>query len=61
MARAWRDAHLIGSGKELAPKNARMRLALLRRERIHNTLLYSDNLSNVALYNNLMESYVTGV
>ena len=30
-----------------------MRLALLRRERIHNTLLYSDNLSNVALYNNL--------
>ena len=38
-----------------------MRLALLRRERIHNTLLYSDNLSNVALYENLMESYVTGV
>ena len=24
MARAWRDAHLIGSGKELAPKNARV-------------------------------------
>ena len=24
MARAWRDAHLIGSGKELAPRNARV-------------------------------------
>ena len=42
--------------------STQMRLAMLRRERIHNCLLFAKNLDNVVfLYNNLMKSYVTGV
>ena len=33
--------------------STQMRLAMLRRERIHNCLLFEENFDNVSLYNNL--------
>ena len=38
-----------------------MRRSLLRRERIHNVIMVAETLDEVALYNNLIESYTVGV